>query len=349
VDITQRFGFWFVIAGISGQIVRTEYVKDYDLWATIAKTSPIYVHVTAYLECFKQRSCVVVNESIVFYKSTHTEIKHWQKTAEKLNVFDEYFWTLGYIRQLEYLESKAIIDSDYLRYMLETNEFSIFRPVFVIADKLLRQLQISAVTSEKRNKLTYEEYHGIRDYLFRKDPFIREFIWLLDALFEKIEQKRRIKKYDWYNVHQMLNHYRNDYIFSSLLVGSQGKYEIFRIADRYYAIEQTARDLLIEYPRFLDKQDMAPIIFFGNSVKEVKQNIMVYEGNSNNALKQNNSHSRPNDFMRIIEQANHKQAITSHELAKVRHDYEMIRRSTSWRITAPMRICKRILRRYFKR
>jgi len=95
VDLTQRFGFWFTVAGISGQIMRTELVKDYDLTALAQKTSKIYAHVAAYLECFKSSKAKVVNLPLVFYKVSHNDINHWRRAAKTIGVFDEFFLDIG--------------------------------------------------------------------------------------------------------------------------------------------------------------------------------------------------------------------------------------------------------------
>ena len=121
VKITMQNGFWFVLAGMSSQILRASFVKDYD-FATVMKESIVYSHVTAYLDCFRGKQTTCFNYPLVWYKVTYRDISHWQKAAQKMDVFDEYFWTLGFIKQLKFLTKKVIQKYNSLLYSIDQNE-----------------------------------------------------------------------------------------------------------------------------------------------------------------------------------------------------------------------------------
>jgi glycosyltransferase involved in cell wall biosynthesis len=337
VDLTQRFGFWFVIAGISGQIMRTECVKGYNLQALIAKTSQIYVHVTAYLEIFKDKRTIIVNEPIVFYRVT-VDMPHWERVAKKLGVFDEYFWTLGYIRQLEYLEDKGIIAPDFLSFMLETSAFHFFRPVFVMADKLTRQLSIMSKTRDSRNRLAPDHWQQIQRFLMRKEPFLREWQWVANDIFDDLSSGRKVSKKKWQSLHHLLHIYRSSSVFAPLLAGTFREYEIFRVAHRYYGVRHNHDGLLVRL-RFLDDEDMEPDVFAGSNIEEVRSKIEAHDTQS----RQGNNY-----YLRLVEQANHRAASATGALMKARHEYDVLRYSTSWKLTWPLRqagaIVKRLLR-----
>jgi hypothetical protein len=65
VDLACELGIWFVMAGVSAQILKTKLVENYDLERLIKRTSPIYSHVTAYLETFRGRSSAIFNFPLV--------------------------------------------------------------------------------------------------------------------------------------------------------------------------------------------------------------------------------------------------------------------------------------------
>jgi hypothetical protein len=67
---------------------------------------------------------------------------HWNKTAQILGVFDGFFWSLGTVRQIQYLEEKGIVGPLFFSHLLDRNEYRLFRPIFVIIHKLIAQLQI---------------------------------------------------------------------------------------------------------------------------------------------------------------------------------------------------------------
>lgn len=339
VTLTQRFGFWFIIAGISGQIVRTEYVRDYDLQGVIAQSSKIYAHITAYLECFKGHRTVILNETLVFYKLTHADVGHWKRTAEKLGVFDEYFWTLGYILQLEYLERKGIIAHDYLRYMVEMNESHVFRPVFVVADKIASQVRLMERSTDRRNWLTQEQYAHMTGYLARKDPFMREFVWKLDAIFSDVYATRKIADARWKDLEKCLDGYKDDFVLASLLVATHLDYEIYRVGDRYYGVTGLFRDTLTEKLRYLDDWSKTDDIISGDSLSSIREKLKglrdVRPSKSTDTM----------NLIKMIDKANHRMTTLQEELRLAERRYEAVIHSRAWLLTAPLRAVINRLRR----
>ncbi|MBV9955968.1 MAG: glycosyltransferase, partial [Pseudolabrys sp.] len=114
VQLVSRCGFWFILAGMSGQVLRTDKVRDYDFERLLRSTSIIYSHVTAYIEQYAAGRTALVNLPLVHYKITYRDISHWRNAAATLGVFDEFFWTTGFIRQISYLENKGIIGTSFL-------------------------------------------------------------------------------------------------------------------------------------------------------------------------------------------------------------------------------------------
>lgn len=354
LDLTQRSGFWGTIAGISGQIMRTSRVKNYDFPVLIATVGKIYSHVTAYLECFRSGRTLVINLTLVFYKTTPSNpknLKHWQNVADAQGVFDEYFWTLGYIRQLEYLEKNQITDDDYLRYMLEVSDTGFFRPVMVMADRLTSQVRLMSSAHDKRNSLSSSDFAEICDYLIRKEPFLREYLWALKSIHGKLLEGQKVPRSEWDDLlHD--KHIFSDYLLASLLQGTESDYEIYRVAKRFYGVYYDSRDILLDRLRYLDNEEAPPEIFTGASITEVRHKIIAFGQKQEQILRV----SYGNAASRHLADSDHKLKKLQSELIQTkfqlqvaRQDYETMLHSASWRITKPLRRLLEIIKRLVNR
>lgn len=273
VSLTQRVGFWWLIAGFSGQIVRTAKVAGYDHPGLIAKTSPIYSHVTAYLECLAGCPAAILNIQNVVYRLSDNDIGHWRRAAARLNVFDEYFWTLGYIRQIAYLEQKGIVGRDYLIRMLETNRDSVFRPTSVIYDKLLAQ--VIAMTSDRdpRNRMTRSEFEEVVTFFEERDLLARPFLSATREIFEKLDSGLRISADMCDMARWRLQCYQSSFPLAANCVGVDGDYEVYELSHRFYAVHRLFRGAMLDRIRYLDRAGWSPVVFEGKSRDEIAERI----------------------------------------------------------------------------
>ncbi|MBK8204418.1 MAG: glycosyltransferase [Bdellovibrionales bacterium] len=160
-DLSQLVGLWFVVAAMSNQILRTSLIRGYDLDALVKRTSAIYSHVVAYLEAFAGKTSALVGFPLVFYKVTYRDTAHWNRTAESLGVYNEYFWTEGLVRQIEYLEEKGLVPKSFFFNLLDRNEYFVFRPVFVVIHKVISQLSLMCERKcAPRNVISSESLQG---------------------------------------------------------------------------------------------------------------------------------------------------------------------------------------------
>jgi glycosyltransferase involved in cell wall biosynthesis len=362
VELTQRFGFWGTVAGMSGQIMRTASVRDYDFNGLIEQTSKIYAHVSAYLDCFKSSITLVINLPLVFYKWTSTSdavVAHWRKGAKILGVFDEYFWTLGYIRQLKYLEKKSIISNDYLRYTLETNITDLFRPVFVVAEKFANQVRIMSDTNEERNQLTELEFDEIFEYLIQVEPFLRDFLWKLKQIYVMLLGGAKPGHAEWLEL-KRLEIVFYDYLVASLFQLEVGEYEVYRVAQSYYGVHRWFRHVLIDRLRHLDGEDFAPEVFTGRSQAEVCDKIISYERNSVDSktirreqgfdpskqmADRKNVHASQNALAELNQK--YQQLKQAHE--QLMQTMKIIEQSLSWKLTKPLRWGREGFRKFLNR
>lgn len=273
VSLTQRVGFWWLIAGFSGQIVRTRRVVHYDHNALVEKTSPIYSHVTAYLECLAGRPAAILNIQNVIYRLSDNDIDHWRRAAMRLGVFDEYFWTLGYVRQIAYLERKGIVPRDYLTRMLETNRNSVFRPTAVIYDKLLSQLITMAGEHEPRNRMSRAQFEELVTFLEKRDLLARPFLSAARELFDILESGTPIVPGTIEIARWRLQCYQSSFPLAANCVGVDGDYEIYELCGKLLAVHRLFRGALLDRVRYLDHTGWSPVVFEGKSRGEIARQI----------------------------------------------------------------------------
>ena len=276
VSLTQRMGFWWLIAGFSGQIVRTALVAKFDHAGLIARTSPIYSHVTAYLECFAGKRAAIVNVQNVIYRLTDSDLAHWRRAAARFGVFDEYFWTLGYIRQIQHLEQKGIVCRDFLTKMIESDRRNFFRPTVVIYDKILHQLQLmnSVVKQrEDRNRLTPNDFNELVEYLEQRDLLARPFLIAIRSIFDTMSNSKSVNKTVFEQARRRLDSYRKSYLLGESFVGVEGDYEIYRISNALHAVHRCFRPALVERLRYLDHVEQSPIVFTASDRAGLKTRI----------------------------------------------------------------------------
>ncbi len=351
VDLAQRFGYWYVVAGISGQIMRTAFVRNYDLTGLVAQTGKIYAHVTAYLDCFHAAKTLVVNIPLIFYKVTFNDLDHWKKTAAKMGVFDNFLWTLGYVRQLKYLEDKRVIPRDFLRYMLEQNESHYFRPMFVVTRLFGDQVRHMSETKDQRNHIRQSDFNELYEYLIARDPFVREYLWKLRDIYNRIIEGDSIKQIDWHELEKFHTVF-HDFLFASLLQRVVKDHEIYRVGRFYYGVRRDDRNALVERLGFLFDEESPPEVFMGSSEEEVVRKIENYDSHSDEA------HHRAVDkrLIHLLESTDRiatsyrdQLATTRAELNRAVLQFELVRQSTSWRITKPLRDFSLIAKKLFRR
>ena len=273
VSLTQRVGFWWLIAGFSGQIVRTSRVAGFDHAALVAKTSPIYSHVTAYLECLASRPVAIINIQNVIYRLSDNDIGHWRRAAARLGVFDEYFWTLGYVRQIKYLESRGVVGRDYLIKMVESNRDSFFRPTAMIYDKILSQLQIMQATRDNRNRMTRSEFAELVEFFEQRDLLARPFFTAVRKIFDSLTANVRLDESVFADARWRLQSYQSSYLLAPCFAGIEGDYEIYQVTNRHYAVHRLFRGALLDRIRYLDHVEQAPIVLEGGTRADVARRI----------------------------------------------------------------------------
>ncbi len=237
VRLTQRVGYWWLIAGFSGQIIRTSRVVGYDHATLVKNTCSIYSHVTAYMECMAGQPAAIINIPNVIYRVARNDPAYWPRIARRLNVFDEFFWTLGFVRQIAYLESKGIVGRDYLVKMIDTNQKDFFRPTVLIYEKIVSQLQIMRSAREPRNRVSREQFEELVGYFEQRDPLARPFLSLVRQVYDSLEANKRIGS-SLDEARDALLGYQSNFLLIANFCSLHGDYEIYHLAGTYYAVHR---------------------------------------------------------------------------------------------------------------
>jgi hypothetical protein len=232
--------------------------------------------VTAYLECFAGKRAAIVNVQNVIYRLTDSDLAHWRRAAARFGVFDEYFWTLGYIRQIQHLEKKGIVRRDFLTKMIESDRRSFFRPTVVIYDKILHQMQLMnslPKQREDRNRLSANDFNELVEYLEQRDLLARPFLIAIRNIFDTMSSGQSVDKTVFEQARRRLDSYRKSYLLGESFVGVEGDYEIYRISNSLHAVHRCFRPALIERLRYLDHVEQSPVVFTASDRLELKTRI----------------------------------------------------------------------------
>ncbi len=359
VSLTQRFGYWFILAGMSGQILKTENLIGYDFDGLIEKTSLIYSHVTAYLDIFDGKVTTLVNLPLVRYKVTHCDVSHWERAGEKLGVWDEYFWTLGFVRQLEYLEKKGVLPFGYIKTALDTNEFFFFRPIHVVIDKIVLQLEKMEVlncaesqgteSQSTRNRIPPMDFQRVMRHLEERDPMARECVWALESIYAELVKGNKIGAGEWLVVEDLIDHHRSNFILAPNFQHLVGEYEVYFVGGFYCAVHPEYRQLLVDRLQWIDVEAEPPLLFVARDRRTVEREVekAIEAGRIDHSKFVDLENIRTDKLLASSASAHKVEqvALIGAENERLNRQLKEILSSESWKLTGPMRSAITAIRR----
>jgi hypothetical protein len=197
-------GYWGVGAGISLHIFRKKFIKPGILKAISDLQSPIYSHVTLFLHSFNQASFMFVNKPLVFYNRSDAGARDGSKDIwmdYALDKGDTYRhpWTLGFLKQVEYLNSAGVFSFQDLRVTLEIDEEG--RRYFLIDSLISMTLEELGLFFKKekynRKKLTKTELKTLKRMLSNFESNYKKLVSLLSEIDPNLHRQSRtcIKTY----------------------------------------------------------------------------------------------------------------------------------------------------------
>ncbi len=142
-------GIWGIGAGISLCVFRLGLIKN-DYLTEIEKIgSPIYSHVTLFLRSFNTSSFIFINSPLVKYRRSDPDAQvkrsgNWEQYSINSKRFYRYPWTVGFLKQINYLvKANCISVSEFtqvLEFDAETNRYFLLDSLEVM---LLEELEHS--------------------------------------------------------------------------------------------------------------------------------------------------------------------------------------------------------------
>jgi hypothetical protein len=201
-NFVERTGYWSVAAGISLTAWRNDLNNLTYLSEVIELESPIYSHVTYYLGIFHQKNFAFINNDLVNYQTNRHDVirdkrNHWKDHASIQGYFYRYPWTLGMIRQLEFLEKKNLVRKEFFDNILDISHFG---RRFKMAENLIAMLIEQRILEFEKNVTVMMDQHqmeNIINYLEKHVPRYARTYEMLRLLSDKntnISTRKKILK-----------------------------------------------------------------------------------------------------------------------------------------------------------
>ena len=122
-ELIAAYGFWFVPSGFSVTIFKRK-LFDIQVYSKHVRISPIYSHVSAFIECFSAARCATFGTALVWYRtnlSDEGQDDNWQRLSRVNGHAQNYPWTLGFSSLLLQLISGRFIHLNTIRFAIDQN------------------------------------------------------------------------------------------------------------------------------------------------------------------------------------------------------------------------------------
>ena len=267
---------WILVRHRGFFILRTEIVGAFD-FEPVAKRSIIYSHVAGYLEAFAGKPVDFFNYPLVWYKNDEVP-GHWERVARKFNVFDEYFWTLGFINHLDHLVAVGALDRDRFRFCFETTPSGRLRFISTLIEKLSIQVRKGRNSRLKRQKLTSAEFERFYNFIESNDPRLGEILFQIRHVYES-SQSGRLRPVAWFKelvllakIRMSINKlFKNQTQF--FFLQRYQNYLIYRMAQNFYAIREDFNASIEMIINQFDSTDISPVFFRSSSLEQTFSKI----------------------------------------------------------------------------
>lgn len=119
-DFIRAAGFFQEICRFCNIIFKRSEI-DLDKFKDILKIGKIYAHVTWLISEFYDKKFTFINQPLTVSRE-NIYGDHWAKFSQKEGVFWGYNWTLGFLRQLDYLVERGIIERRFLKEVVSQGD-----------------------------------------------------------------------------------------------------------------------------------------------------------------------------------------------------------------------------------
>lgn len=193
-ELISLYGFWFVPSGFSIIVFRRSLFNALVYRAHVA-ISPIYSHVSAFIECFSDATCAVVGAALVWYRTNSSDEgddDNWERLARSKKHSKNYPWTLGFSALLARLVAKRLLRVDSIRFAIDQNHCSRFVWHMLAMEMILSQCRSDIerlsessssmtlfIDSIRRPEMSWSEFMCFWSLVLRDTPINDSFTKLL--------------------------------------------------------------------------------------------------------------------------------------------------------------------------
>jgi hypothetical protein len=98
------------------------------------------------------------------------------------------------------------------------------------------------------------------EYFEPRDLLARPFFAAIRAIFDALEAKSPVSDHEFEIARWRMQSYQSSFLLTPNFAGVDGDYEIYRFADRYYAVHRLFRGAILDRMRYLDHVEEAPVV-----------------------------------------------------------------------------------------
>jgi hypothetical protein len=175
-DFIASAGIWFVLAGFSGLIARTDVtLAQIDKFRNYNQASKVYSYAMFLVDAFWDKNFMFFGSPCVVAAQNEYG-SQWDNMAAKEGVFSQYFWTLGFIKQANILKSSREIRSGFFSRIIEQTPQRRFHLLSQICLSTLCQLQSQKERTSVAIDMTDDELESISDFLCAEEPILMQVL-----------------------------------------------------------------------------------------------------------------------------------------------------------------------------
>lgn len=361
-SIISFVGILYTFAGISNVIIKRQLLNEKKgiEWLSI---SPIYSHVAWFIESLAGKTIRFYNASIVNYRQNDYSDGHWNRVAERKNVESLFFWSNGLVRLIDQLIKRDIISYRDISQAFEVSGSGVrYRLIDDIIFKTFQQIEIFYNKKDTRELYAQRDFKALIDFIISCDPSAYNITCLIQDAYATVlsEFNSKISSNSFEKFAERFHYLFNERQRKGQIIVRQiskiSNWSVYKWLDCYLAVNSNASS---DWSDFLDPIADGITIIKANSVEEIfsycqKADIDSarigheamkfvnclngYAPRVDNEINLSGVMGRNSDLQARTELAERENARLMEEIHSRDIALNSIKQSSSWRITAPIRM-----------
>lgn len=269
LDFVRASGFWFTLAGFSMSVFRRS-AADIEEFRRIIGIGKIYSHVVWLIACFHDKRFAFVNEPLVSYRENRyvtEKTDHWEKVSAREGVFDGALWSTCFLRLIDHLVSRGIIERGYLREVVDRSPTHRYFFADEILSHFLRGLRKDIVSHEA--SVPEAEVAYLLDWamVLWSDNIV--LLSLLDEVVRNKRAARDIRPAVFAEIEAIHRTRCSRRWFEHFHRYDSGGYSVFRHGARWFAVRQDSHETVESLVDALDFGGYENLLFVADSEAEL--------------------------------------------------------------------------------